>query len=500
MQGNVGGGATDQAAEDVKKTSASAFGEDLTAEITPLFQATAVYNNLSDTKFETFTATGGGVAATGQEFKSNSGTSVGGYGVIRSNRPLTYRAGTGLRAKWTARFPVTGVANSVQFAGLFNVTDTMAVGYDGDTFSWLHSYGGAVDIRTLTVSASSAGSDCDIEVGGVTTSGITLSGTDTEVSAAEISDALNADSSQSGYYFTQNGSTVVSVSKNAAVVSSSFSASGANITASWAQNGVGAAKTDAHIPRTSWDNNPSWFDPTKGSVFQISLPYLGYGNPRLWMMNPTSGAMELVHTLRWANANTRPLLTNPSLRIGNTAASLGSSGTDLQVFSGSFNASAEGKVEPTIPARAIQSDTSALTTAMGLKTILTIRTVRHFNNLIFAGETLPLKLTAVTDSSKGVTIEVFKNATFTSVQNYSYIEQNESIVEYDESEYSDGSGWTSTTGRQVAAVDIIAGAPGEIDLSELGQYLAPGETLTIAAKLVSSAASDVAVTLDWLED
>ena len=148
VKGNSGSGG------DYKSPSNSIFGENLSVGLTNLFQATATYNLLSDVKFETFTATGGAVSAVSREFKASSGTSVGGYGVIRGNRPLVYRAGQGIRAKFTARFPVAGVANSIQFAGLFNVTDTLAIGYDGATFSILHNYGGASDIRTLTISSN----------------------------------------------------------------------------------------------------------------------------------------------------------------------------------------------------------------------------------------------------------------------------------------------------------------------------------------------------------
>jgi hypothetical protein len=487
-----------QSEAQAKSVGGAAFGETLVSEITPVFQATATYNILPAAKFETFTATGGAATATGREFKCNSGTSVGGYGVIRGLRPIVYRAGEGLRAKFTARFPVTGIATSLQMAGLFNLTDTLSVGYDGTTFGLIHQYGGAADVRTLTVTGSTAGSDCDIEVNGVTTSGITLSSTNTATSAHEIAAALTADSNQAGYYFSQNGSTVVVMAASVGVKSGSFSVAGANITASWAANAAGVAKTKNTIAQTAWDNNPSWLDVTKGNVYQLSVPYLGYGNPRLFIMNPDSGAFELAHVLRWANANTEPLFTNPSLRVGNTAASLGSSGTDLQVFSGSFMGGIEGKLEADIPARALDVSQGSIDTT--IESIVTIRPVRTFNSIAFAGEVLPIKISAVTDSSKGATIEIYKNSTFTSAQNFSYIEENESCVEQDNSNYASGSGWTPGNGTLVGTFLTGNTSSNSIDLAELGIYLTAGETLTVGAKVNSGAASSVTVTIDWLED
>ena len=492
------GTASNLATQQSKSPSSGAFGELIVAELSPVFQATATYNILPSSKFETFTATGGAATATGREFKVNTGTSVGGYGVIRGLRPIVYRAGEGLRAKFTARYPVTGIANSLQFAGLFNLTDSLAVGYDGATFGLIHEYGGAADVRTLTVSSSTAGSDCDIEVNGVTTSGITLTTTDTSTSAAEIASALTADSNQSGYYFSQNGATVVSMAAGVGVKSGAFSVAGANVAGSWAADAAGVAKTKNTIAKTEWDDPCDWMDITKGNVFQLSVPYLGYGSPRLFVMNPSTGAFDLVHILKWANKNTEPLFSNPSLRVGNTAASLGSSGTDLQVFSGSFNGSIEGRLASDLPTRAIDTSTASVGTT--LESLVTIRPVRSFNSVAFAGEILPLIIGGVTDSAKGAVVEIYKNAPFTSVQNFSYLEQNESCVEYDTSNYVSGSGWTPGSGTLVASFLTGNTSSNSIDLKKLGIFLSAGETLTVAAKVNSGAASSVEVTIDLEED
>lgn len=496
VNGNAGQfSLTEQQAETA---SSGAFGELVVAELSPVFQATATYNILPASKFETFTATGGAATATNREFKVNSGTSVGGYGVTRGLRPIVYRAGEGLRAKFTCRFPVTGIANSLQFAGLFNLTDTLAIGYDGETFGLIHEYGGAADVRTLTVSSTTAGSDCDIEVNGVTTSGITLTSADSEISAAEIAKALTADSSQAGYYFSQNGSKVIVMAASVGVKSGAFSVAGANISGSWAANAAGVAKTKNTIAKTSWDDSCDWMDVTKGQVYQLSVPYLGYGSPRLFVMNPNKGAFTLAHTLKWANLNTEPLFTNPSLRVGQTAASLGSSGTDLQVFSGSFNGSIEGRLASDLPTRAI--DVSVASVGTTLESLITIRPVRAFNSVAFAGEILPIVIGGVTDSSKGAVIEIYKNAPFTSVQNFSYVEENESCVEFDTSNYASGSGWTPDSGTLAASFLTGNTSSNSINLKELGIFLSAGETLTVAAKVNSGAASAIEITIDLEED
>ena len=50
-----------------------------------------------------------------------------------------------------------------------------------------------------------------------------------------------------------------------------------------------------------------------GNVFEISYQFLGYGAVRFSMENPETGEFQIVHTLRYANANTVPFLRNPVL-------------------------------------------------------------------------------------------------------------------------------------------------------------------------------------------
>ena len=491
-------GGSNSGAQKAKQPSTGAFGEDIANPLTAIFQATATYNTILN-KLETFTGTGGTADATNLEFRCATNTSVGSYGTIRSARPLVYRAAQSLRLAFTTRFPVAGVANSLQYVGGFNSMCEMAVGYSGTTFGFIHGTGGAHEVQTLTVTGSTAGSDCDITLDGDTVSGITLSSTDTETTAAEISDALNADGTVSGkFYCRQVGSTVIAMGRDVGDKTGSFTVAGANITASWAETQAGAAISRTVTDIAEWDNPSiaSEIDKTKGNVWVLSIPYLGYGNARLFWMNTTTGQMELAHVFKYANANTVPVLQNPSLRIGVVAASLGST-TALDVRAGSLNGSVEGILQNDIEARSLEASNADVDSV--LESLLTIRANRTFNGLAFAGEVLPIFLSAVTASTKSATIEVFKGASFTDTQNFQYLESGQSCVEYDTTTYVDGSGWDSTTGTLVAAFQVGSGATESIDLSKLNIYLAAGETLTIAAKVNSGAASAVNVAIDWQE-
>src|SRR6056300_1728137 len=73
-------------------TSKSAFGEAIAIPITPVLQLDGLYG-LDPRQFETFTATGGAATTTNTLMQCSTGTSIGGYGVIRSARAVRYRPG-----------------------------------------------------------------------------------------------------------------------------------------------------------------------------------------------------------------------------------------------------------------------------------------------------------------------------------------------------------------------------------------------------------------------
>ena len=122
----------------------SAFGEPISVPITPVFQLDALYG-LDPNKFETYSATGGSVDNDGPLMQCNTGTSLGGYGVIRSRRTVRYRPGQGAMARFTAAF-TQGVSGYTQRAGFFTQEQALQVGFDGTQFGILRQNGGKAPI------------------------------------------------------------------------------------------------------------------------------------------------------------------------------------------------------------------------------------------------------------------------------------------------------------------------------------------------------------------
>jgi hypothetical protein len=162
-------------------THRSAFGEQIAIPITPVIQLDGLYG-LSEKNFETFSATGGSADTTNTLMRVQTGTSIGGYGVLRSRRAVRYRPGQGAMSRFTAAFtqsaPGVGVAGYTQRAGFFTQEQALQIGYDGENFGILRQNEGKAHIETLTVSAG-AGS-----AGNIT---LTLNGTPYVVPLADIS-------------------------------------------------------------------------------------------------------------------------------------------------------------------------------------------------------------------------------------------------------------------------------------------------------------------------
>jgi hypothetical protein len=83
------------------------------------------------------------------------------------------------------------------------------------------------------------------------------------------------------------------------------------------------AGSDSWVAQAAWNGDkldgtgPSGMvlDKTKGNVYQIVYPYLGYGVISLWIQDPMTARWVLMHSFRYPNAHTTTELANPSLHF-----------------------------------------------------------------------------------------------------------------------------------------------------------------------------------------
>lgn len=471
------------------RSGTSAFGDFVTAELVPFIQATAVYNKLP-ANMRTYTATGGSATLSNGEFVCQTGTSVGGYGVIRSVRSVNYKGGMSARFRGTGRF-TTGVANSLQGVGFFNVGDALLFGYNGTDFGIIHQHHGLQEVRSIEVTGASGGStNLTLTLNG-TAYTIPLTAGTTAHNAFEIEQWLKNNASAS-WNASQNGSKVIISATSDGAKSGTYTFSHATATGTITQTTAGVTKTTDFVAQADWNvNTAPWLTtPSNGNVFQIDVPYLGYGDHLFYVENPITGAYELVHIIQWADSNTQPSVGNPSMHIGCFAASLGST-TNLTVSSAcvaAFIAGTPGRTRNPRAYRNLKSITTAFTS------LFTLRNRDQFGNKANQVEIEPLILTARTESTKGVRMGLYTNATLGGETNFSYMAEDTLVSEVSTAET------TVSGGTPLMEFDVVAGAPTVIDLTPLRIRIPAGITLTVAAQVNSGAASDTSAALSWYED
>jgi len=481
----------------------TAFGEVMTAQLSPIVGIDAIYGLLA-TDHETFTdGASGSATASGSLFTCATGTTIGGYGVVRSRRLLRYRPGVGARFRFTAKFDA-GVANSLLVAGAFNSEDALFVGYSGTTFGFMRRIAGGAHITRLTVTNGATGAETiTVRLDGVDFA-VAASGALTAAATAEL--IAERVGGYTGWTHdtspTSNGSTVTFIQGTPGATSGSFtltSTGGAVGTFATVQTGAANDSATGFVARTSWNVdtldgsrgplNPSGMllDPTKLNVYEFVLPYLGAGTIILRVMNP-QGEMIVVHLLQYPNSATTPSLKNPTLRLGWVAASLGST-TDLTVSGASAAAFLEGKESTTRDPFSTSTTFSAGTTEY---VALAVRVRGEFGSKLCHRIVLPFSaFLGVETSNRVVQARVILNPTLTGTVNWGYVDQTLSAVEYATPTTLAPSG-----GRTIATSVVVSGD--SIDLERLGQRLRPGDVLAVAVQTVTSS-STVAVSVNWQE-
>lgn len=328
--------------------STGGFGENLTAEITPVAQLEAIYGIEGDIgpEYEKFDAFGGFGGTEDGMFVARSSTLQYSYGVLRSNRFLRYRPGQSATGRFTAMF-TSGVIGSEQRAGLFNQESAFMVGYKDDSFGILHSYGAQAAIATLEITAGPATSG----LATVTLNGFTFNTTivagDTPAEAA----ARIAQTSYGTWNATQVDNKVIFVSTNTQPKPGVFSFSHADAVGTTTLDRDGIPPTDDWIPQTSWNIDtlngagPSGMilDPTKLNVFQVRYKWLGAGSVSFMIEDQLTGKNIEFHKIIWTNQNTSPHIANPSLKIGYVAYNINAAGTLVEVKGASMMMGVDGK-------------------------------------------------------------------------------------------------------------------------------------------------------------
>lgn len=331
----------------------SAFGEPLAISPTAVIQLDAIYGATSDVIQTYANGTDSVAGSVNQMFQVSSGTTQGGYGVLRSKRFIRYRPGQGVVARFTAAF-TQGVASSLQIAGLANQESRVVFGYNGSRFGICRSTGGKAHITLMTMTvAPNATQTATITLNDVPYT-VTLGNTSTDVAIQTITNRVGG---YGGWLFQQTDGAMLWLAPTLGPMNGTFSfTSTGNAQATFVTKQVGVAQTDYWTYQEDWnvdkmdgsnqiDTNPSGMtlNPTKLNVYQIALRWLGVGVISYALEDQASGSMVYVHREHYTNQNTTPHVANPSFKITYAAYNLTNT-TSLTVKGASIYGAIEGTI------------------------------------------------------------------------------------------------------------------------------------------------------------
>ena len=489
----------------------SAFGEPLAITPTAVIQLDGIYGATTDV-IQTYTnGTGSSAGSVDSMFRVHTGTTAGGYGVLRTKRFVRYRPGQGIVTRFTAAF-TTGVAGSSQFAGLANQENRVGFGWDGDKFGVVRSTGGKATILLMTITAApNATQTATITLNGVAYT-VTLGNTTAAVAVTTI---VNRVGGYGGWLMQQTDGAMLWLAPSLGPMNGTFSfTSTGNATATFTVKQAGVAQTNNWTYQEDWnvdkldgsnaiDTNPSGMilDHTKLNVYQIAMRWLGVGVISYAIEDQASGTMVYVHREHYTNQHTTPHTANPSFKITYNAVNTTNT-SDITVFGASMYAAVEGTIHLNELTRSWSTSKTGLAKdivhhMMTIKNSVVTNGLAGANNgnyIINAKEAIVKSLSLSVQSTDPVEVYLyFEPASFSGSHEYYNIPYCNEVH-------------STVTGTFDRTVDtpIFTGFCGingtiNIDLSSYRITVPPGSWLSIAVKSTNSISPCIAG-LVWSED
>jgi hypothetical protein len=302
---------------------------------------------LDPREFETFTFSSSGIATNGDtRFRVGAGTDANSYGVLRSTNFLRYRPGQGAVCRFTAAYSSNPVGFT-QRAGLFNQENAIQIGYahTNGQFGVLRANGGKAHIQGFTFSALNDG-DVTVTLNGTVFTAVTLNAGTIAGNIALLAEGLEDQAAFTVRYLVEYDQTRIKfLSTSLGPQTGTFDAtSTATITFTNTTDQTGVTQTenwtfqdDFNLDKLDGTGYSGvTIDPSKLNVYQINFRWLGAGEIRYAIENPTNGDMMFFHHEHYTNRNEFPHLDNPSMKIGYVAANLGSPTSGVVTCTGRY--------------------------------------------------------------------------------------------------------------------------------------------------------------------
>ena len=427
----------DQYCNFFHKPSDGAFGEAIVSQLSPAFQLDGLYG-LDENEFRINSGNNGLSSVSDEGLMTvMTETDLASFSTLRSNRSIRYRPGQGSLCRITAMFPSGFTAGYQQVAGFINQSDILGVGYNyGDLsvaspkreeFAIVRRQNSKGEVAQFTITVSASGGETvTITLNGVPFDVGVTAGTTTE-NIATLGNASYAgwivDYYDSELFFLYDGPPTDLTGTFSISSTGTLSGTYTNLQNGSTPNDNWTYQSDFNIDKLDGTGKSGMvIDPSKLNVFTIDFRWLGAGRIRYSIEDPATGCLFPFHMDYYANKNTVPHISNPSMRIGYgvvNAAPLIGTGETVIVQGASMMGAIEGQVIRNTTTRAISHDIPGNLQANQNHHILSLKN----NRIILEGKPNVLNqreliITSISASINGggntdpIKLILYKNASF----------------------------------------------------------------------------------------
>ena len=444
---------------------------------------------------ELLSATGGSYTINSdRQIQCSTGTSVGGYGIVRTQRTVRWRPGTTTSVVMSCAFPTPGIALSTLRCGTVSQSSALAVGYDNTTFGFIRQYAGGGTITILTLSAGSTGA---------TNATVTLNGVAYVVALTAGTATFNctqlAAASYGAWLAYQIDNTVVFFNTTSGATAGAFTFAHASAAGTFAELVSGETNLTDTVAQADWNrdtfdgtgsaSNPSGMllDPAQLNMYRIVYTW---EVAVLYVYNPATQSFNQAHVYSGLNEDRTQTVRDPTMQIGCVAASLGASGTDLSVVCSWLTSEADAEYPPQRNPRSYPSLKTALATGSEIP-LLSVRNGPILDGALNQFTVEPRSFSVFNGSAKDAIVRLRLNATLTGAQ---YVSLDTNSCANASTVATAVSGGTSIGTYTLAADTSI-----EIPLSDLEIVLDRDERITVSIEVSTGGAYSASATLLWRE-
>ncbi|HEY0891798.1 MAG TPA: hypothetical protein VGE32_02005 [Cellvibrio sp.] len=266
---------------------------------------------------------------------------------------------------------------------------------------------------------------------------------------------------------------------------------------------------DTLIPQTAWNGDKMdgtgksgvTLVKTNGNLYKIQMQWLGFGAIKFYIVNPDDGTFILVHTIKYANANTTASLLNPSLQLYAFVSCTALFTAAVTLKTSSMVGMVEGNINTGLDTRNAVTSFNPFPGTLPKNLTTTFANVLGIrNNPTFQGKTnqvmiYPDQITfmnTIAAAASSMIYTLILNPTTVTGQTYTQINANTSVVSYDVA------GTTVTGGKILMTFYVNGSSSMVLDLTDYQLQLSPGDQLIIAGRTVAGT-GNAFVGISWKE-